>query len=69
MCKNKNALHAESAFCIKGEKFRGTTFVSHFVTAAAKGNSCLLNADQTGILTLCCVRIAGFVSKHSVFQT
>ena len=26
MCKNKNTLHAESAFCIKGEKFRGTTF-------------------------------------------
>ena len=51
--KKKKALHTESAFCIKGEKFRGTTFVSHFVTAAAKGNSCLLNADQTGILTLC----------------
>lgn len=31
----KKALHAESAFCIKGEKFRGTTFVSHFVTAAS----------------------------------
>ena len=35
----KKALHAESAFCIKGEKFRGTTFVSHFVTAAPKATA------------------------------
>ena len=54
----KKALYTESAFCIKGEKFRGTTFVSHFVTAA-RSNSCLLNADQTGTPTSSKSRLQG----------
>ena len=54
----KKALYTESAFCIKGEKFRGTTFVSHFDTAA-RSNSCLLNADQTGTPTSSKSRLQG----------